>query len=107
MHTVGITLLSLVAVLFSNGILQAAEILAGPMIGHTTPTSARIWVETDQPARVTIDYFHDPRRFAVYTHATESNEEALRAKLLRMPHSPLWLSLRASPPAQRSITRFP
>lgn len=38
-----------------------ARILAGPMVGHTTTTSARIWVETDQPSEITIDYWQDPR----------------------------------------------
>lgn len=35
---------------------QAAELIAGPMIGHTTPYSAKIWIETDAPATVQINY---------------------------------------------------
>lgn len=31
------------------------------MVGHTTQTSARIWVETDRPAEITVDYWEEPR----------------------------------------------
>ena len=37
--------------------IQAAELIAGPMVGHTTPHSAHIWVETDGPAKVQIAYW--------------------------------------------------
>ena len=40
---------------------QAAEFIAGPLIGHTTTTSANIWVETDVAATVRIDYWVEPR----------------------------------------------
>lgn len=36
---------------------QAAELIAGPMVGHATPYSAKIWIETDAPATVQIKYF--------------------------------------------------
>ena len=94
MHIPGAILLSLAAVLFYGGGLEAAEMLAGPMISHTTPTSARIWVETDQPAKVTINYFHDPRRFAVYTHgdrvergsaSKQTNEDAPYTAVVELP----------------------
>jgi len=39
------------------GNVHAAELMAGPMVGHTTTTSADIWVETDQPATVRVDYW--------------------------------------------------
>ncbi len=35
----------------------AAELVAGPMVSHTTTSSAVIWVETDTPAKVTLDYW--------------------------------------------------
>ncbi len=41
--------------------LEAAQLIAGPMVGHTTTTSANIWVETDAPADVRIDYWQEPR----------------------------------------------
>jgi alkaline phosphatase D len=41
--------------------LRAAELLAGPMVGHTTTTSTHIWVETSEPADVRIDYWLKPR----------------------------------------------
>ena len=37
--------------------IQAAELIAGPMVGHTTTNSAHIWVETDSPAKVQITYW--------------------------------------------------
>jgi alkaline phosphatase D len=40
-----------------TGHVHAAELMAGPMVGHTTTTSADIWVETDQPANVRVDYW--------------------------------------------------
>jgi alkaline phosphatase D len=39
------------------GDVNAAELMAGPMVGHTTTTSADIWVETDQPAAVRVHYW--------------------------------------------------
>jgi phosphodiesterase/alkaline phosphatase D-like protein len=43
------------------GIVEAAELIAGPVVGHTTSTSATIWVETDEPARVTVEYWIESR----------------------------------------------
>lgn len=40
---------------------QAASLIAGPLVGHTTTTSATIWVETDVAATVRIDYWVEPR----------------------------------------------
>lgn len=40
---------------------QAASLIAGPLVGHTTTTSATIWVETDVAAAVRIDYWVEPR----------------------------------------------
>ena len=40
---------------------QAANLISGPLVGHTTTTSARIWVETDTAATVRIDYWVEPR----------------------------------------------
>lgn len=41
--------------------LYAAELLSGPMVGHTTPTSAKIWVETSEPALIKVHYWLEPR----------------------------------------------
>ena len=41
--------------------LKAAELVAGPMVGHTTTSSARIWVETSQSADIRVDYWQEPR----------------------------------------------
>lgn len=41
--------------------VEAAELLAGPMVGHTTATSAKIWIETDRAAAVRIEYWIEPR----------------------------------------------
>jgi alkaline phosphatase D len=38
-----------------------AELMAGPLVGHTTTTSTRIWVETDTPTEVTVDYWIEAR----------------------------------------------
>lgn len=40
---------------------EAAKLISGPLVGHTTTTSARIWVETDTAATVRIDYWVEPR----------------------------------------------
>lgn len=34
-----------------------AELVAGPMVGHTDAQSSRIWVQTDEPAQVQIEYW--------------------------------------------------
>ena len=58
--------------------IMAAELLAGPMISHTTTSSAIIWVETDAPAKVTVDYWTQTgsamtiTRAAVETMTSES-----------------------------------
>jgi len=41
--------------------LKAQVLLSGPMVGHTTSTSARIWIETDRPATVRVNYWLEPR----------------------------------------------
>ncbi len=41
--------------------IHAAELLSGPVVGHTTATSSRIWVETGQAAQVKIHYWLEPR----------------------------------------------
>jgi alkaline phosphatase D len=54
-------LLAALVIMLKTASLPAAELLAGPMVGHTTPTSTRIWVETSEPADVRIDYWLKPR----------------------------------------------
>jgi alkaline phosphatase D len=39
---------------------QSAELVSGPMVGHTTTSTAKIWVETDAPSTVQVDYFVSP-----------------------------------------------
>lgn len=34
-----------------------AQLLSGPMVGHTTSTTSNIWVETDQPAEVRVHFW--------------------------------------------------
>jgi len=41
--------------------LQAQTLLSGPVVGHTTPTSARIWIETDEACAVKIHYWLEAR----------------------------------------------
>ena len=40
---------------------QTANLISGPLVGHTTTTSSTIWVETDAAATVRIDYWVEPR----------------------------------------------
>jgi alkaline phosphatase D len=37
----------------------AAQLLSGPMVGHTTSSLATIWVETDIPAEVKVHYWYE------------------------------------------------
>ena len=46
-------------VLTNKPVLQATELLSGPMVGHTTTTSAKICIETDVPASVKVQYWLD------------------------------------------------
>jgi alkaline phosphatase D len=39
---------------------EAVELVSGPMVGHTTASTAKIWVETDAPSTVQVDYFVSP-----------------------------------------------
>lgn len=36
-----------------------AQLLSGPVVGHTTSSTASIWVETDMPADVSVHYWTD------------------------------------------------
>ena len=36
---------------------DAAELISGPMVGHTTTTTSRIWMETDERAEVQVEYW--------------------------------------------------
>ena len=56
--------------------MMAAELLAGPMISHTTTSSAIIWVETDAPAKVTVDYWTQTGR-AMTDHPFSSRNDDL------------------------------
>lgn len=38
---------------------HAAQLLSGPMVGHTTSSEAVIWVETDIPAEVKVHYWFE------------------------------------------------
>lgn len=53
--------LALIVVPTSSPAGESAVLLAGPMVGHTTQTSARIWVETDRPADIRVEYWEEPR----------------------------------------------
>ena len=35
----------------------AAELITGPMVGHTTTSTAEIWMETDKPANIRVGYW--------------------------------------------------
>lgn len=48
-------LIAICIVLTARG--DAAQLLAGPMVGHTTDTTSTIWVETDEPAQVRVEYW--------------------------------------------------
>ncbi len=54
--------LCLLAGLFSGltSLGFSAGLLAGPVVGHTTTTTSRIWVETDEAATVRIEYWAEP-----------------------------------------------
>ncbi|MEX0646202.1 MAG: alkaline phosphatase D family protein [Balneolaceae bacterium] len=50
---------------------DATDLLSGPMVGHTTSSSATIWVETDEPARVRVHYWADAGSNPVETGMAE------------------------------------
>lgn len=56
-----ITFASLLALLIVTPAVRAQALLSGPMVGHTTPTSASIWVETDQACPVKVHYWLEAR----------------------------------------------
>ena len=56
-----VLVLSIVIFLFPSAHSQASELLSGPMVGHTTTDSAKIWLETDQPSEVKIRFWQEPR----------------------------------------------
>ena len=55
------SILCIAAFLFAGTYCQASELLSGPMVGHTTTSSARIWLETDRPSEVRVIYWQEPR----------------------------------------------
>jgi alkaline phosphatase D len=46
-----------IVVCFMASESDAAELIAGPMVGHTTTTTSRIWMETDESAKVRVEYW--------------------------------------------------
>ncbi len=57
-----LTVLTLALVFHSiSAPAQTANLISGPLVGHTTTTSSTIWVETDAAATVRIDYWIEPR----------------------------------------------
>jgi alkaline phosphatase D len=46
--------------LVATGSVHSAELIAGPMVGHTTTTTSTIWVETDKSAKVEVEYWMNP-----------------------------------------------
>lgn len=50
---------ALVALLTAAGSAaqSSAQLLSGPMLGHATSTSASVWLETDRPANVAVQYW--------------------------------------------------
>ena len=53
--------LSIAAIFLWSAHSLASELLSGPMVGHTTTDSAKIWIETEQPSQVRILYWQEPR----------------------------------------------
>jgi alkaline phosphatase D len=48
--------LMLVMVLVSGGTVRAEDVVAGPMLGHVTEKSARVWLQLSTSRRVTVSY---------------------------------------------------
>lgn len=47
----------MIGLLLAAGAVQAAEIAAGPMPGHSAMRQAKVWVQTDEPAEVELRYW--------------------------------------------------
>lgn len=58
-HWVSLSFAFLFVALAGNA--QHSTLLSGPMVGHTTATSATIWVETSHSVEVTVNYWTDGR----------------------------------------------
>jgi alkaline phosphatase D len=54
-------ILCIATFLLTGAYCRASELLSGPMIGHTTSDSAKIWLETDRPSEVKVIYWQEPR----------------------------------------------
>lgn len=57
---------------------QAATTVSGPMIGDTTPTQSRIWIQTDVPAKFQIRYWpaSGSEQSAKLSEAGQTQEDA-------------------------------
>lgn len=67
---------ALTCTIYTVNAQHAAQLLSGPMVGHTTSSEANIWVETDKPADVKVHYWYEsgvqPIVKAVATGRTDS-----------------------------------
>ncbi len=54
-------LASFLSVFLISPAVRAQTLLGGPMVGHTTGTSARIWLETDEACAVKVHYWLEAR----------------------------------------------
>lgn len=58
MHKIRYLIAPLVGATLLNGFsAQAADRVAGPMVGHTSETQSHIWIQTRQDAKVTVRYW--------------------------------------------------
>ncbi|HUV14619.1 MAG TPA: alkaline phosphatase D family protein [Acidobacteriota bacterium] len=54
-------ILPILSFVFAGVLVHGSQLLSGPMVGHTTTESAKIWLETDRPAEVKVLYWQEPR----------------------------------------------
>ena len=90
----------LLLILLSSNASTASDLKSGPMLGHTALRGANIWVETQQPAFVTIEYWQEGKQKQkfqkrIHTKADEYNMHTFKISGLQPGltyHYQLWVN---------------
>lgn len=78
--------LSLAACLLWPGLAQAeADLIAGPMVGHTTPEASRVWLQTDEAGQVQIEYWETGSAIKQRSASVSTSEKSWFTALLALP----------------------
>lgn len=69
-----------------NSIKLPAQLLSGPLVGHTTSSMANIWVETNKTAEVKVHYWVESGTHPIFKDVAQgrTSEEAPHVGIVKL-----------------------